>query len=276
MKPINFLITEHAAELRAKNVSSVIMKEEFCGGPYNGRVCNRGVDVFLNLSETRCNPRAPQRRTAPTPWARMATGLYFTGNDYLDLIVYDLFFKARSSKGFYVEIGGSNGIHASNTLVFDDCLGWDGLLVETTQCAKCMLPYNRPRAIIENLAIGSLGSTFDARSMAAFCNNQGHPDCERIPEEMASVPCAPVQAIFVKHNITRVDFISIDIEESSEYALETIDLNATLVGVLLVECRQRLRCESKLRSSGFRFLWLNGDVLGWNPAFFVPAAPLSL
>jgi hypothetical protein len=53
-------------------------------------------------------------------------------------------------KGVYLEIGGGNGWHASNTLFFEQHLNWTGFLIEPTPCAKCMLPITRPRDVILN------------------------------------------------------------------------------------------------------------------------------
>ena len=61
-----------------------------------------------------------------------------------------------------------------------------------------------------------------------------------------------------------MDFLSIDIEEHSEYALETVDFEQVSVGVILVECRQKSWCEEKLLDVGFEFIWIGTDILGWN------------
>ena len=72
-----------------------------------------------------------QTRTPRTPWLNIGH-FAFMGNDYLDFLVYNLFFRDVRPKRplVYVESGGSNGVHASNSFFFDHGLGWSGLLIE--------------------------------------------------------------------------------------------------------------------------------------------------
>jgi hypothetical protein len=258
------LLTESFVHERSKILTRLIQDDRICMGPHNGRTCQVSkINSTMKIPNKTCSPRAPQRRTPPTPWATLGN-MFFYANDYLDLIVFDIFFKYQASQGFYVEIGGSNGIHAANTLFFDDCLGWKGIITETSECARCELPFNRPTATIEHVAIGKLGDSFDAREMsAAFCNS-----CPTDGATLQSVACSTVQVVLDKHNITRVDFISIDVESQSEFALESIEFFRMDIGVVLVECRLKERCEKKLISAGFKFVWIGADVLGWNPLFF--------
>ena len=74
----------------------------------------------------------------PVPWVYIDNSLPFTGNNYLDLIIYSVFFQdmRTMSNGYFVDVGASNGISASNTIFFEYCLGWKGLLVEGSQQAQ--------------------------------------------------------------------------------------------------------------------------------------------
>ena len=47
-------------------------------------------------------------------------------------VIYERFFKEPTPmrNGFFLEIGGLDGIKFSNTLFFERCLGWTGVLVE--------------------------------------------------------------------------------------------------------------------------------------------------
>lgn len=262
--PMFYLNRSFVSE-RSKLIVEYVSDNQYCTGKHNARRCSSGkLYELLEFPHTSCNPtKAKSRRTIVTPWA-MIEHLYFTGNDYLDLIVYDIFFKHRfrGKKGFYVEIGASDGVAADNTLFFEDCLEWNGLLVETTACAICQVPFNRPSATIEHFAICDLGNFFDPRPMKGFCTSN-HPHCVEVKNSLRQVPCSPVQNILDKHNITRIDFLSIDIEEASEFALDTIDFSRVSIDVILVECRQRRRCEKKLTSLGFQYIWIKGDILAW-------------
>ena len=48
-----------------------------------------------------------------------------------DQFVYEALFKARPDvRGTYLELGAYDGRQESNTRFFDECLGWEGLLIE--------------------------------------------------------------------------------------------------------------------------------------------------
>jgi len=261
---VHDVTTSYALE-RSKQITGFVSDSLYCSGARNARRCEDGqLYKKLHFPHTFCNPKnINKRRAQPTPWAKI-NDLYFVGNDYLDLIVYDLFFKNLTEKGFYVEIGASDGISADNTLFFDDCLGWDGLLVETTACAICMVPFNRPSAIIEHVAIGKVEGIFDPRPMKMFCTSQ-HPHCLDVKKNLSKVPCMPAHAVLEKHSITHIDLLSIDIEHASEHALDTIDFDKVSVSVVLIECRKRVWCEQKFQSLGFKHVWLSKfDILAWN------------
>lgn len=60
--------------------------------------------------------RAPMK-TPPTPWLRIGESQWY-GNWYVDFMLYEAFFHATIGSvrdGVYIETGGSNGVHASNS-----------------------------------------------------------------------------------------------------------------------------------------------------------------
>ena len=69
-------------------------------------------------------------------------------------------------KGRYLEIGGYYGLEFSNSLFFEQYLGWDGWLFEPTTCYDEMAK-NRPKARsiiqglcsepVENMTFGGFG-----------------------------------------------------------------------------------------------------------------------
>ena len=64
-----------------------------------------------------------------------------------DKWIYENFFKdtkAAAIKGTFVEIGGFNGMDESNSRFFENCLGWEGLLVEGQPENYEKLRNNRP------------------------------------------------------------------------------------------------------------------------------------
>ena len=223
-----------------------LIKGPACRGLSNARVCS--ADAFSSLLGDedagkvrgwRGRAITPQTRTPPTPWLTIGN-FAFTGNSYLDFLVYTLFFRdvRRKRPLTYVETGGgSNGVHASNSYFFDFQLGWTGLLIEPSRCAICELPMNRPNATNVRAGICPTATTRSFKHMAAFCpGRQGVCKQMRVGRTDALVPCLPLTHILKEQGITHVDFFSLDVEGDWRMALDSLDLAATSVSVLLIEC----------------------------------------
>ena len=250
-----------------------LIKGPACRGLSNARVCS--ADAFSSLLGDedagkvrgwRGRAITPQTRTPPTPWLTIGN-LAFTGNSYLDFLVYTLFFRdvRRKRPLTYVETGGSNGVHASNSYFFDFQLGWTGLLIEPSRCAICELPMNRPNATNVRAGICPTATTRSFKHMAAFCpGRQGVCKQMRVGRTDALVPCLPLTHILKEQGITHVDFFSLDVEGDWRMALDSLDLAATSVSVLLIECSPRNECEEQLQQRGFEFVFVTGsDALAW-------------
>lgn len=69
-----------------------------------------------------------------------------------DMWVIALFQGKRN--GFFLEIGGGDGLWISNTLLLERELGWNGILVEPTGAFE-QLVRNRPNCMVDNSCIAS-------------------------------------------------------------------------------------------------------------------------
>lgn len=64
----------------------------------------------------------------------------------------------RKRQVFFLEIGGGDGLHLSNTLILEANFEWRGVLVEPTGAFKSMVQ-NRPKAICDHAAIAGSRKT---------------------------------------------------------------------------------------------------------------------
>ena len=64
--------------------------------------------------------------------------------------------------GVFVELGGRDGLLHSNTLFFEECLGWKGAMLEAKPGEYAALCRNRPEVASFNMAAGS-GSRWERR-----------------------------------------------------------------------------------------------------------------
>jgi hypothetical protein len=218
-----------------------------------------------------------------SPWLTIGR-VEFYGNFYTDYAVFSLFFDPENQepeegivgflpffRGSFLEVGGGNGVHASNTLFFESFLGWRGLLIEPTVCALCQLPFNRPLAHIHHGALCLNSSRFDSANMAdGFC-----PKAQRtcnFTSEAHLVLCEPMSTYLAKSNVTALDFVSIDVESHYMTALRSLEFDRFDIRVLLVEGNSD-EIAAFLRPKGYNILTLDRgqfarteievDVLAW-------------
>lgn len=266
-----------------------------CHGPRDGRLCSWTLAEQLGIGSA-LPPYSEEQRTTflnrfteppvrrsgvrPTPWlsigrrlidppwplpswawadvpARALGAAFFYANDYVDLSLFHQFFShPLVVGGTYIEIGGSNGVHASNTLFFEQHLNWTGILIEPTPCGRCVLPYTRPRDWTVNAAVcrkpANLSSTYMA---AAFCQPPQDSCVARAPGgyEAYSVLCVPM-AQLLPRRLRHVDLFSIDVEDRVMDVLHTFPWTRISVDVVLAECRgPRLHrlCTQRLSELGF-------------------------
>ena len=67
-----------------------------------------------------------------------------------DFLLYSLL--GRQEDGFYIDIGAFDGVHLSNSFVFEK-LGWSGICVEPHPEYFPHLCHSRPNAVCVNTAI---------------------------------------------------------------------------------------------------------------------------
>ena len=133
---------------------------------------------------------------------------------------------------------------ASNTLFFDQYLNWTGLLIEPTPCGKCLLPFNRPRAVATNGAICVNESLIDIGSMKAFC-----PPPQDSCTSWSPVRCTGAGIYAHEANLHRVDLFSIDVEEYYMNVLRSWDWSIKPV-VIFIEC-SKADCWDFLKAQGY-------------------------
>ena len=68
------------------------------------------------------------------------------GQSNEDVKIYHRFFKNASyiNNGFFLEMGGLDGLTFSNTLIYEHCFGWRGMLIEANMLNFLEMNQNRP------------------------------------------------------------------------------------------------------------------------------------
>ena len=192
--------------------------------------------------------------------------------------------------GTFVEIGANDGLHMSNSYFFERHLRWRGMCVEANPYIFKKLVKNRPKCININSLVGSSGAHSTRLPFLSFYRNPGEEKAqtardwetglsgiegsehdgnheilsfEKAKQFAATVPGLHVSRsmisvesfakLFAEHKLTRVDFLSIDVEGNELAVLRSIDFDRVYVRVIVTEATTRHVIEF-LNQRGFRLL----------------------
>jgi len=153
-------------------------------------------------------------------------------------------------RGTFVDIGAHDGIDGSNTYFMEKYLEWTGICIEANPKVYDDLQNNR-KCITINCAAGTVegevGFTVleGYSEMLSGVTQNYHPShLKRISVELEKkggtkkeikVPARRVDSILTENIITRVHYMSIDVEGSEMDVLKSIDYENVFIDVLTVE-----------------------------------------
>lgn len=187
-----------------------------------------------------------------------ASGLRLAGRDYfpahndLDRKLLKYFGERRG--GVFIEAGANDGISQSNTWHLEKRLGWTGLLVEPIpQVAKLCRQFRK--AAVESCALGSFDQDgdeivlhFGSLMTAAEGADVAHMDGGDVASHAAAgaswtgaksytfkAPVRTISGLLDKHDLSRVDLFSLDVEGFEVNVLRGIDHNRHRIEHLLIE-----------------------------------------
>lgn len=159
--------------------------------------------------------------------------------------------------GLYIEAGANDGLAQSNTKSLE-ALGWTGLLIEPSPVAYSALKKNRPKNVLENVALAGTPATTEIQGTFSHGSLMGSAHPEMMPRDKRpakrftaewlrqklgigsrvkpiAVPAVTLDSLLEKHGISGVDLFILDVEG---YELEVLQgLRRHDPRVLIVETR---------------------------------------
>jgi FkbM family methyltransferase len=172
--------------------------------------------------------------------------MYFSqeGQDkFLDTYIFKGF-----RDGVFVDVGAHDGKSFSNTMFFESERGWSGLLIEPNPTVFERLKQNRPHARAEQCAISESEGLVDFLQITGYSEMlSGIPSAydprhkERVESELegdgGSATTIQVQSkrfstVARAHNLSRIHYLSIDVEGAEASVLRSIDFTQVFIDVI--------------------------------------------
>jgi len=155
--------------------------------------------------------------------------------------------------GFFIEAGANDGLSQSNTALYEFEYNWTGLLIEPNakkffECKKI-----RRNSIVENYALVSDNYTdefisgnfnedgYDESLMSMVYDSGDWVDDEllkhksNIFDRLIEVPATTLNKLLIKHDIKKIDFISLDVEGYEISVLNGFDIKKYKPNYIMIE-----------------------------------------
>lgn len=166
-------------------------------------------------------------------------GLRTASEQNQDLAV--IWITQEKRQGSFVEFGAMDGIRASNTLLMETQLDWQGLLVEPVPKYQTLLPENRTCKIDFRCVSDVTGETVDF----SIADQGGYPGMVGYNLYGANGTVIQVETVSLndlldQHDMpNEIDYISMDVDGAEVMILAGFDFDKRRVNVWTVEHNQR-------------------------------------
>jgi FkbM family methyltransferase len=169
----------------------------------------------------------------------------------------------------FVEFGALDGLLDSNSLYFEQEMGWSGLLIEANPSAFEALQRNRPDAKVCNAAIFDKAGTVDfekidgaaygwsgiKESMDELHANKIKRVVPWFHRQTIKVPSRTLDDVLTEFDIKQIDYLSIDVEGAELAILKVFPFQRYAIDVIGVEDNfGNAALDALIRSHGFGFL----------------------
>ncbi len=174
-------------------------------------------------------------------------------------------FKNKAN-GVFVEFGALDGVLHSNSLFYERELNWKGLCIEPNPHAFDLLKKNR-NCIVENYAIsdeegiekfllfkgGLLGWSGLVNSIESQHMDRINKHISEKDRSVINVRCILLQELLARHDIFKIDYMTIDTEGSEYDIVKTFDFNKYDVDVFDIENNfHNYPIENLMNSKGYK------------------------
>lgn len=158
------------------------------------------------------------------------------------------------NNGFFIEVGGNDGITQSNTAHLEFFKNWTGILVEPILDKFEKMKKNRPNSICFNECLsdkdGELVEFYDVNlmSMVKFSRKNEKFDeewlsegekCQHIKRKKYNLLTKKLSTILNDTNLQKIDFFSLDVEGYELQVLNGLNIDQIRPKYILIECTHK-------------------------------------
>lgn len=188
----------------------------------------------------------------------------FHGQDLEDKLIFEYFFR-DTLHGTFMEMGALDGHRYSNTLFFEHYRGWNGLLVEpqpnlfskVVQHRRASFAINGVACVdndtpsipimgVDNVMDGPYSRSFNAMLDGELSTKTSGSFRQRFGSSYSMAPCFNLTSMLLSINMTHIDFFSLDVEGAELVVLQSLNLEAIQIDVLLMEVNSRTPAANQL------------------------------
>ncbi len=172
-------------------------------------------------------------------------------------------------KGYFLEVGASDGLVLSNTLLLEQKYDWNGICIEPIPSVYKKLKKNR-KCLTENKAIYN-ESNKELNFSIAKSNTQlsgitkhldQHKEIVDEDKEDIIVKTLTLEDLLIKHNAPKfIEYMSLDTEGSEYEILKVFDFNKYKIGIIDIEHNfvepRRTMIRDLLLEKGYKYIGEN-------------------
>lgn len=181
-------------------------------------------------------------------------------------------FKGKTT-GFYVDVGCFHPVVVSNTYHLYR-RGWRGINIDVDQFKVDV--FNRLRRRDKNICVavsdqeGEAEFYFHSGETYGSMSGLDRSEAERRAKALGlsvlsrTVKTLPLSAILAAENVSKIDYLTVDVEGAEEAVLSTIDFDVVDIDVLAIEIHGDY--DAVLGSGVYRLLSSKGyEIVAWTP-----------
>lgn len=155
-----------------------------------------------------------------------------------DAVILRTFFSDKNGKlinmkdATFLEVGAYDGITESNTWFFENCLNWNGILIEAQPKAFKEISRNRPLTLFKK--------NYGVCSKTKKINISDQGTASKISDRGKTIECLPISKIINETKKDRIDFFSLDVEGNEPEVISTLGKGISY-GVVMIEVSEGQR-----------------------------------